>query len=197
MTITWYNTHAEAFVKNTLHVDMDSLYQPFLSRLSGPSRILDLGCGSGRDTLHFTKLGHEVIAVEPSKSLAVLAERYTGQSVLNSPIAELELPPLDAVWACASLLHISAENQLDTLTKLFHALREKGILYCSYKLGVTERVEDGRYFFDTTPTALRDLLERAGFTVEQIWQTNDLRPEKKQPWVNALASKEGSTRLKE
>lgn len=52
-TIDYYNEYAEEFAQATLTVDMDSLYIPFLSELPECAFILDVGCGSGRDTLVF------------------------------------------------------------------------------------------------------------------------------------------------
>lgn len=41
-----YNQYAEEFTQVTLHVDMESLYQPFLAELPESTYILDVGCGS-------------------------------------------------------------------------------------------------------------------------------------------------------
>ena len=56
-TIDYYNQYADQFLQATLYVDMESLYQPFLAELPDSARILDLGCGSGRDTLAFLNKG--------------------------------------------------------------------------------------------------------------------------------------------
>ncbi len=52
-TSNYYNQHAQAFFENTYQVEMESLYAPFLRYLPEQALILDLGCGSGRDTLAF------------------------------------------------------------------------------------------------------------------------------------------------
>jgi len=54
-TSNYYNQHAQAFFENTYQVEMESLYTPFLRYLPEQALILDLGCGSGRDTLAFKK----------------------------------------------------------------------------------------------------------------------------------------------
>ncbi len=56
-TIDYYNQYADEFAQATLNVDMESLYQPFLAELPERARILDVGCGSGRDTLAFLNKG--------------------------------------------------------------------------------------------------------------------------------------------
>ena len=50
-TIAYYNNNAEQFSGDTLHVDMLALYQPFLAFIPRTGKILDAGCGSGRDSL--------------------------------------------------------------------------------------------------------------------------------------------------
>ena len=68
-TIDYYNKYAEEFTASTFEVDMESLYQPFLAELSEGARILDVGCGSGRDTLAFKNKGYQVEAIDYSAEL--------------------------------------------------------------------------------------------------------------------------------
>lgn len=68
-TIDYYNKHAEEFTASTFEVDMESLYQPFLVELQEGARILDVGCGSGRDTLAFKNKGYQVDAIDYSEEL--------------------------------------------------------------------------------------------------------------------------------
>ena len=56
-SINYYEQHSEVFVDNTLEVDMSSIYSKFLESLPHGGRLLDLGCGSGRDAKNFQKLG--------------------------------------------------------------------------------------------------------------------------------------------
>ena len=68
-TIDYYNKHAEEFTAATFEVDMESLYQPFLAELPRGTRILDVGCGSGRDTLAFKNKAYQVDAIDYSEEL--------------------------------------------------------------------------------------------------------------------------------
>lgn len=63
-TIDYYNQYADEFAQATLQVDRESLYQPFLAELPDSARILDVGCGAGRDTLAFKMKGYEVDVIE-------------------------------------------------------------------------------------------------------------------------------------
>ena len=68
-TRDYYNKHADEFAVSTFKVDMESLYQPFLAELQEGVRILDVGCGSGRDTLAFKNKGYQVDAIDYSEEL--------------------------------------------------------------------------------------------------------------------------------
>ena len=84
-TIDYYNKHAEEFTASTVEVDMESLYRPFLAELPGGTRILDVGCGSGRDTQAFKNKGYEVDAMDYSEELVKRAIQLTdGQVKLMS-----------------------------------------------------------------------------------------------------------------
>lgn len=68
--------------------------------------ILDLGCGSGRDTIEFEQKGYWVEALDYSKELVALASQQTGQQVrLESFYDFSDQSEFDGIWACASLLH--------------------------------------------------------------------------------------------
>ena len=48
-TIQYYNTHAAEFAAATGDADMGAVRERFLKYLSPGRKILDAGCGSGRD----------------------------------------------------------------------------------------------------------------------------------------------------
>ena len=77
-TIDYYNHHAEEFTHSTLNVDMESLYQSFLNLLPANAHILDLGCGSGRDSLAFKNKGYRVTAIDYSEALVKKATELLG-----------------------------------------------------------------------------------------------------------------------
>jgi len=89
-TIDYYNQYADEFAQATLHVNMDSLYQPFLAEVSEGARILDVGCGAGRDTLAFKNKGHEVDAIDYSEELVKRATQLTGVQVKLRSFYEIE-----------------------------------------------------------------------------------------------------------
>lgn len=191
-TIEYYNNHASQFIENTLYVDMESLYQPFCAELSSQACILDLGCGSGRDTLAFKNKGYTVEAMDYSKALVQQATALTGLQVRHASFYDLvESDQYDGVWACASLLHCERDKLLDVLHRIHRALRCTGICYMSFKYGTTDRVKDGRAFTDLDEEQAQALLAQLdGVAVLKQWITLDKRPDRDEKWLNVLWKKE-------
>ena len=88
-TIDYYNKYAEEFTASTFKVEMESLYVPFLRYLPEQASILDLGCGSGRDTLAFKDKGYQVEAIDYSAELVKKAKELTGIEVRQQSFYEL------------------------------------------------------------------------------------------------------------
>ena len=102
-TITYYNQNAEEYFNNTVNVSMQELYDQFEVYLKSGDKILDLGCGSGRDSRYFLSRGYDVVPVDGSMELCLLAENYIGMDVRNITYEELDYNnEFDAVWSCAS-----------------------------------------------------------------------------------------------
>lgn len=190
-TLDWYRTNADAFAAQSLAVDLTHLHAPFLARLPPCARVLDLGCGSGRDTAVFLAAGHAVTAMDPSPELASRAAQRLAIEVTVAPAQSLDAHArFDGVWACASLLHVPLAETDDVWARIARALVPGGVVYASYKLGAGERTVDGRFFLDRDEPTLRSTLERAGLTPLRLWETADARPERAhERWINALAQR--------
>ena len=150
-TIRYYDEHAEDFVAGTENADMRECRERFLCYLKAGQKILDAGCGSGRDVIAFREAGYEVDAFDASAAICRIASEKTGIEVKQMRFEELEgANQYDGIWACASLLHVKPEDLPDVLQRLCRLLKTEGILYVSLKDGSAEREKDGRYFHDLT-----------------------------------------------
>lgn len=189
MTLDFYERNAKSFFDATVDVDMTPLYRRFLPLLSSTARILDAGCGSGRDLRACKELGHSVTAFDASPALAALAEDYAGQRVYRARFDEIDWPEsFDGVWACASLLHISSAELPNVLHRLASALVPGGVLYASFKYGRGERQHNGRRFTDMDEEELHNVLDH-GVDLWRIdtWVTGDQRSGRElERWLNAL-----------
>lgn len=191
MTLEYYQHHADDFFNSTVNVDMRSLYTPFLERIPKGGRILDAGCGSGRDSKAFLQQGYRVEAFDATGEMAKLASQHTGLPVKQMTFSDVDaVNRYDGIWCCASLLHVSAAELPDAMAKLARALKPGGIWYVSFKHGDGERVKDGRRFTDLNEQRLNTLLAGlAGITLVGYWITEDKRPDRSEMWLNVLLQK--------
>lgn len=170
---------------------MTDHYRPFLSRLPAGVHILDLGCGSGRDSRAFLDMGYRVTAVDGSPALCVRASQYAGIPVRCLRFQELDyIAAFDGIWACASPLHVPKSEMPDVMARVSRALKPGGILYVSFKYGTTERESGGRFYNDYTEETIRTLFtDSNGLILKECWVTNDVRADRNEKWVNAVAEK--------
>ncbi len=191
-TISYYNIHAQSFTQSTLNVDFTAIQNKFLDKLPAGALILDFGCGSGRDTRYFLDQGYRVEAIDGSEELCRLAGEYTGIEVKCMLFQELQdTDRYDAVWACSSILHLTYDDLISVLEKIARALKDKGLLYTSFKYGTEEGERNGRYFTDMTEEKLTGLLEKVpDFEIEEQWITSDVRPGRgEEKWLNLFLRK--------
>lgn len=192
-TLNYYNSKAKDFVSGTVNVSFIEIQDIFLEYISPRSRILDFGCGSGRDVKYFLSKGYNVDAIDGSEELCKIASEYTGISVKHKLFEELEeVEEYDGIWACASILHMERDKLPEVFTKMINALKADGIIYMSFKYGDFEGVKNGRYFTYLTEESFKDLLKNIPqISVEKIWITGDVRIERgEEQWLNILLRKQ-------
>lgn len=193
ITQAYYNQNAESFVQGTQNADMSEQYGFFLKYLLPGCRILDLGCGSGRDSAYFSSQGFEITAVDGSEELCKRAKANYGVDALCIKFEDISFAEeFDGIWACASLLHIGKNHMPYVLSKVAAALKVGGVLYASFKYGSEERITGGRFYNDYTERDLDALLApEIGLKLLEYRVTEDVRPEcAGQQWLNIIAEKE-------
>lgn len=191
MTLKYYQDNAQTFFDGTVNVDMSSLYETFTRHLAPGARVLDAGCGSGRDAKAFQEMGYQVEAFDASSAMVELAREHTGLPVQLMTFAEVEWKEeFDGIWCCASLLHVPAVELPGVMQKLADALKPGGVWYVSFKYGDGEREVDGRRFTDMEEVGLRALLGTVvGIELAEMWVTRDKRPGRDERWVNGVVRK--------
>lgn len=188
-TLTYYNQNARQFADSTISVDFTATQNRFLEKLPIYAKILDFGCGVGRDTKYFLEQGYQVEAIDGSEELCKLAESYTGIPVKHMLFQELcAVDCYDGIWACASILHLPYQELREVLQKMTKALKPEGIIYASFKYGSFQGERKGRYFTDFTEEsfeALRNTVE--GLILVEQWVTSDVRPGRgEERWLNLI-----------
>jgi SAM-dependent methyltransferase len=182
--MNYYEENYKEFIARTLDVNMSELYRPFCDMLQPGSRILDIGCGPGRDLKYFSSIGHVPLGIEPSQQLADFGRKYSGCEIIETSIQQFQSEiSFDGIWACASLLHLSSDELGKALHKIAGLMHSGSIFYCSFKLGDHKGVRNGRYFNDQTLDSAIELLPEI-LKVSDSWISEDLRPQTLQKWLN-------------
>ena len=192
-TLAYYNQNAAAFIAGTEHADMSQQYGFFLKHLAPTGKLLDLGCGSGRDSAYFASLGFQVTALDGSRALCQRVKESLGIDALCMGFEDLAfVEEFDGIWACASLLHVKKADMAEVLMKVSNSLKPGGILYASYKYGTQERICNGRFFNDYTEKDLPQLLTAENrLHLLEYWITEDVRPDRSgERWLNLIARKQ-------
>ena len=191
-SIDYYNRYAATYFESTVGLDVSENRIRFEKVLPEGGSLLDLGCGSGRDSLAFLEDGFEVTPLDGSPEMCALAEIHTGLEVLNMTFEELDFDEVfDGIWACASLLHVPENEMPDILKKVGLALKQGGYLFISVKEGEFEGIRDGRYLVDYKKRKLMDMLEDTEiFTVKEVWKSEDVKTHISDTrWLNIIAKK--------
>ena len=188
--IEYYNEHAEDFFNGTVNVDMSLWRDKFENFIPKEGRILDAGCGSGRDSKAFLEHGYSVVAFDASTEMCRMATELIGQQVLQMRFDELKYEnEFDGIWACASLLHVPNEELPKVLNKMRRALKKEGVMYLSFKYGEGTQQRGERTFSDFTEETIRALLKEVGFNVLDYSVTTDVRPDRyMEKWNNIICS---------
>ncbi|AEM74824.1 LOW QUALITY PROTEIN: Methyltransferase type 11 [Caldicellulosiruptor acetigenus 6A] len=192
-TIKYYDDNAIEFFINIKDANMENLYKLFLKYIPEGGKILDLGCGSGRDTRYFLGKGYDVVAVDGSIEMVKLSTEYTGKKTLHMTFQEIDFEEeFDDIWACASLLHVRRDKISSILYKIYRALKLNGVLYSSFKYGDKEEYRcDGRFFNYYDEKSFNELIKKLGyFDILEILITNDVRKDREnEKWLNVIVKK--------
>ena len=177
-TIDYYDQNAQEYYERTVDADLAEIREYFLGFLRRDARILDFGCGSGRDAKAFAEAGRTVEALDGSQELCRIASEYLGMDVRNMMFQDFEeTEAYDGLWACASILHLTYEEIMDVMKRIHGALKPQGVFYTTFKYGTFEGERDGRYYTDFEEKKMERLLAELNcFDLERMLLTGDALP---------------------
>lgn len=197
-TLHFYADHAPTYVASGAAGASRHL-PSFLELLPPRSKILELGCGGGRDAQAMMAAGH---LVDPTDGTAEIAHK--AEQLLQVPVRVMRFDQLnvfevyDAVWANASLLHVPRPALPSILEKIRNALKPGGLHHATYKAGGKEgRDRNGRYFNYLSPDEVIRMYETSGtweFLSVSDYLGGGYDTTVRGPWVAALVKKPTSPR---
>ena len=191
LTLAHYERTAEEFWQGTRDHDVSQNIAALLQYIEAPApfKLLDLGCGPGRDLKTFRELGHHPTGLEGAARLAAMARAYSGCEVLQQSVLELDLPDghFDGVFANAVLFHVPSQALPRVLGKLHATLKPGGVLFSSNPRGDGQEGWRGDRYgtFHDWPT-WRNYLLAAGFAELTHYYRPAGLPFEAQPWLASV-----------
>jgi SAM-dependent methyltransferase len=190
-TLQHYNQRAGEFRAGTRDHDVSQNISALLRHIEAepPYRILDFGCGPGRDLRTFVGLGHIATGLEGAEEFVTMARAESGCEVWRQDFLKLDLPAarFDGVFANASLFHVPSRELPRVLQQLRATLNPGGVLFSSNPRGDNEEGwHGGRYGAYHDWHAWRGFLTDAGFIeLEHYYRPAGL-PLEQQPWLASV-----------
>ncbi len=190
--LSYYRRNASEYIKETLELDMHKERDFFLDLVKDGGHILDIGCGSGRDSRVFIDSGYMVTAIDACPEIAELTSEFLGQKVVVQNAQDInQIENFDGIWSCASLLHVPDKELINTFKKIVTALKIGGVWYISFKDGSGENWDErGRFFNYHTISSMHHIIDQLTDTeiISISKDTTELRG-KAQSWLNIFLRK--------
>ncbi len=187
-TLRHYEDRAEAFWEGTRDHDVSQNRTALLRHLTGtaPFRILDFGCGPGRDLIAFKRLGHEPVGLDGARPFCEMAREHSGCEVWQQNMLELALPDqsFDGVFANASLFHVPTQELPRVLRELRATLKPDGVLFASNPRGDGREGYNGaRYGAYHDHARWKAIVEAQCFAELEHYYRPPGLPRAQQPWL--------------
>lgn len=194
--LDFYNQNSESYFKLSFDAfNLDSLYKRFIDfKIPEGGKILDAGCGSGRDALNFISKGYNVTAFDGSKGMVDILNANSEKMLkeispdvynqkkkngdldfecLHKDFLEIDFKnEFDAVWSAAALLHLPEKAFDKALENLSNSLKDNGVMYFSIKKLENGFLDDGkRSFYNPGKEHLNELFTNLNLKLEDYWET--------------------------
>ncbi len=190
-TVAHYNGRSEIFWEGTKDHDVEQNIQALLGAIDGdgPHRILEFGCGPGRDLKRFTELGHIAVGLDGAEKFVNMAKDHSECEVWLQDFLALDLPheSFDGIFANASLFHVPSEQLGRVLGELEQTLKSGGILFSSNPRGDDQSQWYGeRYGCYHSIEGWRRYLQGAGLVELSHYYRPKGLPREEQGWLASV-----------
>jgi len=191
-TIETYNKIAKIYSDHTFGLVLQYYLNEFISLLPKKAKILDAGCGHGRDVAYLTDYGFDVIGIDISDGLLEEAKKRAKGEFKKMDITDMKFKDgeFDGIWSCATLLHLKKEDIPKVLKDFNKILKKDGVLFINVKEGVGEEIRKKKEYNDLprlfvyySISEILNLVKEAGFEVINSFTDKDPN------WINVYARK--------
>ena len=195
-TVNYYSENANSVAKRYESV-VSNLAASFNDSFRPSSKLLDIGCGSGRDLALLARLGHDCFGLDATPEFVALSQSLHPE--LQGKIVQCALPKFDApfggefdgVLCSAVLMHISEDQLLTAAMSIKRCLKKSGrLLYSvpSKRLDIVNENRDGngRLFIPDHSDRLQRIFEQMGFSCLLKWGNTDSLGRDSVEWNSVL-----------
>ena len=185
-----YDRNAFQISEGFWQSDLGEMWDDFCQFLRSGAKVVDVGCGPGRDTALFTRRGYWTTGLDYSRGMLQEALQRAPAPYLQGDMRDLPFAAnrFDGAWVCASLLHLPREESPRALSEVWRILKPGGIVFLALKEGRGERwdMRKGKRFFTFfQEEEIRNLLASAGFEIVRVSKNSGETAD----WLNIFAQK--------
>ncbi len=204
-TISYYDREAPSIAATYETVDFRKVIDWVLAKAQAPApeggKLLEVGCGSGRDAAHCLTRGFDVTGTDASQSM--IAEAVRLHPELSGTLLHHRLPErlpfgdgaLDVALAMAVLMHLTQKDAQRALSELARVTRPGGIVAYSVSIQRPGLDSDGldakgRHFLSLSSDEWSALNEGSGLSKVESWESEDLSGRGGIRWVSFVSRRE-------
>jgi len=200
-TLQFYNSNFQKLAEQ-YNIVSDGISRYFSLSFISENKILDIGCGSGRDLKILKNFKYNAFGVDPCKDFVNLTNKYIGSSVASIDslpnLSTIKNNSFNGVLCSAVLMHLPKEQLFDASFNIRRILKDNGRLLISIPLKdktinpKTKRDENNRLFNRITPENFQLIFERIGFKLINKWEDKDSLNRNHRKWSTMLFTLENT-----
>jgi SAM-dependent methyltransferase len=195
-TVNYYSQNAQTVAERYESV-VSSLSNSFGDAFKPKSKLLDIGCGSGRDLALLASLGHDCFGLDATPEFVDLSQSIHNEligKVLHAALPNFAPPfggDFDGVLCSAVLMHVAESELVPAAVSIKRCLKKHGrLLYSvpSKRLDVVTENRDanGRLFVPDQSDRLQKIFEQLGFSLISKWDNADSLGRDSVEWMSVL-----------
>jgi len=207
-TISWYDKNAPEYTDAIKNIVSMNQVKDFIDRIPANGRILDAGCGGGRDCGVFENMGFRPVGLDLSQGMITAARKdHPEIDFIRSNFIKIPFPDntFDGLWSHASIHHLGDLDSVKMSLREFNRVLKKGsIIHIATQAQTGDKdtiiikdelAEHNRFYRYFTLKQLESMIAEAGFKDIRITHhketDDDVSTKRKNvEWLIALAIKD-------